>query len=117
MRIWNPPSGQRKNTDVPGDQPWLECAAVTDFSDLSIRGRVATSSDSDWDEARQAWNLAADQQPAAVAMVESADDVSKVLRFAKENDLGVAGQGTRQGAGALQPPDGTLPRQDRKRLV
>jgi hypothetical protein len=81
---------------------------VTDFSDLSIRGRVATSSDSDWDEARQAWNLAADQQPAAVALVESADDVSKVLRFAKENDLSVAGQGTGHGAMALQPLDDTI---------
>src|SRR3954452_7501372 len=81
---------------------------MADFSQLSIRGRVATSSDSDWDEARQAWNLAADQQPAAVALVESADDVSKVLRFARENDLGVAGQGTVHGAMALQPLDDTI---------
>ncbi len=54
---------------------------MADFSELSIRGRIATPSDSDWDEARQAWNLAADQQPAAVALVESADDVSKVVRL------------------------------------
>ena len=58
-------------------------AGMTDFSGLSIRGRVATPSDSDWDEARQAWNLAADQQPSAVALVESADDVSKVVGFAR----------------------------------
>ena len=71
---------------------------MADFSDLSIRGHVATPGDSDWDDARQAWNLAADQQPSAVALVESADDVAKVLRFAKANDLRVAGQGTGHGA-------------------
>src|SRR5512135_2532575 len=74
---------------------------VADFSELSIRGRVATPADSDWDEARQAWNLAAPQQPAAVALVESADDVAKVVTFARENDLKVAGQGTGHGAVAL----------------
>jgi FAD binding domain len=74
---------------------------VADFSGLSIRGRIATSSDSDWDEARRAWNLAADQQPSAVALVESADDVSKVIGFARENGLKVAGQGTGHGAVAL----------------
>jgi FAD/FMN-containing dehydrogenase len=78
---------------------------VADFSELSIRGRIATPSDSDWDEARQAWNLAADQQPSAVALVESADDVSKVVRFATENGLKVAGQGTGHGAMPLGPLD------------
>jgi FAD binding domain len=81
---------------------------VADFSELSIRGRIATSSDSDWDEARQAWNLAADQQPEAVALVESADDVSKVIRFARENGLKVTGQGTGHGAVALGPLDDTI---------
>jgi FAD binding domain-containing protein len=71
---------------------------MADFSGLSIRGHVATPGDSDWDEARQAWNLAADQQPSAVALVESADDVAKVLNFATANDLKVAGQGTGHGA-------------------
>jgi hypothetical protein len=81
---------------------------VPDFSDLSIRGQIATSSDSDWDEARQAWNLAADQHPEAVALVESADDVSKVIRFARENGLRVTGQGTGHGAMALGPLDDTI---------
>jgi FAD binding domain len=81
---------------------------VADFSDLSIRGRIATSSDSDWDEARQAWNLAADQRPEAVALVESADDVSKVIGFARENGLKVAGQGTGHGAMALGSLDGVI---------
>ena len=88
------------------------------LSELSIRGRVATSSDSDWDEARQAWNLAADQRPAAVAFVESAADVSKVVRFARGNGLKVAGQGTGHGAmslGALE--DTILVKTERMRAV
>jgi FAD binding domain len=83
-------------------------AGMTDFSGLSIRGRVATPSDSDWDEARQAWNLAADQRPPAVALVESADDVAKVVTFARQNDLKVAGQGTGHGAMPLGPLDGVI---------
>jgi hypothetical protein len=81
---------------------------VPELSELSIRGRIATPSDSDWDEARQPWNLAADQQPSAVAFVESADDVSKVVRFASQNDLKVAGQGTGHGAVALGPLDDVI---------
>ena len=81
---------------------------MADFSELSIRGRIATSGDSDWDEVRQPWNLAADQRPAAVALVESADDVCKVIRFARQNDLKVAGQGTGHGAVALGPLDDTI---------
>jgi hypothetical protein len=81
---------------------------MADFSQLSTRGRVATPSDSDWDEARRAWNLAADQQPAAVAFVESADDVAKVVGFARENVLRVTGQGTGHGAAPLGALDDTI---------
>ena len=81
---------------------------MADFSELSIRGQIATPSDSDWDEARQAWNLAADQQPEAVALVESADDVSKVIGFARDNGLKVTGQGTGHGAVALGSLDDTI---------
>lgn len=74
---------------------------MTDFSGLAIAGRVATPSYADWDQARMAWNLAADQKPEAVAFVESAEDVAKTVRFAAENDLRLAGQGTGHGAVAL----------------
>jgi len=72
-------------------------------SELSITGRVATAADGDWDEARQGWNLAADQHPAAVAFVQSANDVSAVLRFAAERGLKVTAQGTGHGAAPLAP--------------
>ena len=50
--------------------------------------------DPSWNQARLAWNLAADQQPAAVALPESADDVVAVVRWARERGLRIAPQGT-----------------------
>jgi FAD/FMN-containing dehydrogenase len=50
--------------------------------------------DPNWNEARLAWNLAVDQQPAAVALPESADDVQAIVRWARERGLRVAPQGT-----------------------
>jgi FAD/FMN-containing dehydrogenase len=81
---------------------------MSDFGELSIDGRVATPSDPDWDEARQAWNLAADQRPDAVAFVEGADDVATVVRFAADRGLKVAPQGTGHGALPLAPLEGTI---------
>jgi len=78
------------------------------FAELSISGRVATATDPDWDEARAAWNLAADQHPEAVAFVESADDVANVVSFAGRRQLKVSGQGTGHGAVALSPLDDTI---------
>ncbi|HET7121468.1 MAG TPA: FAD-binding oxidoreductase [Solirubrobacterales bacterium] len=81
---------------------------MTDFSGLAIAGRVATPSDTDWDQARAAWNLAADQHPSAVAVVESAEDVAAVVRFAAENDLRVTAQGSGHGALSLGSLEGTI---------
>jgi hypothetical protein len=81
---------------------------MTDFANLPIAGRVATPSDADWDRARTAWNLAADQRPEAVAFVESGDDIAVVVRFAAENGLRVTGQGTGHGAAPLAPLAGAI---------
>jgi len=81
---------------------------MSDFTGLSISGRVATPSDPDWDEARAAWNLVADQNPEAVALVESAEDVVATVRFAAQHDLRVAGQGTGHGAAPLGPLEGAI---------
>jgi hypothetical protein len=81
---------------------------MSDFTGLAIAGRAATPSDSDWDEARLAWNLAADLHPEAVVFAESADDVAKAVRFAAENGLKITGQGTGHGAAALAPLEGTI---------
>jgi FAD/FMN-containing dehydrogenase len=57
--------------------------------------------DPGWDEARRAWNLAVDQQPTAVALPESVDDVVAVVRWARSRGLRVAPQATGHNAGAM----------------
>ena len=57
--------------------------------------------DPGWDEARRAWNLAVDQQPAAVALPESVEDVVAVVRWARSRGLRVAPQATGHSAGAM----------------
>ncbi len=57
--------------------------------------------DPGWGDARQAWNLAVDQHPAAVARLASAQDVVEVVRFAREHGLRVAAQGTGHNAAPL----------------
>jgi FAD binding domain len=81
---------------------------VTDFSGLAIAGQVVTPDDGDWDQARSAWNLSADQHPATVAFVESREDVVATVRFAAANGLHVSGQGTGHGAVALDSLDDTI---------
>src|ERR1700750_456092 len=81
---------------------------MTDFSGLAIAGRLATPNDPDWDQARAAWNLVADQRPEAVAFVESGDDVAATVRFAVDSGLRVAAQGTGHGAVALRSLEGTI---------
>src|SRR5689334_5787905 len=79
-----------------------------DYTQHTIRASITISGDANWDEARQAWNMAADQRPAAVEMVKSADDVVKTVNFARENDLRVAGQGTGHGAVSLDLGEDTI---------
>ena len=81
---------------------------MTDFSALAIAGRAASPDDPDWDEARAAWNLAAEQRPEAVVFAEGADDVAATVRFAAENGLRVATQGTGHGAAPLAPLGGAI---------
>jgi FAD/FMN-containing dehydrogenase len=84
----------------------------------SLRGPVTRPADDDWDEARRAWNLAADQRPEAVVHAESAGDIVDVIRFAGENDLRVAPQGTGHFAKARASLEGAvLLRTDRLRGI
>jgi FAD/FMN-containing dehydrogenase len=57
-------------------------------------GAVVSPSDSGYDEARAAWNLAADQRPDAVAMPENETDVAFAVAYAREAGLRVSVQGT-----------------------
>jgi UDP-N-acetylenolpyruvoylglucosamine reductase len=73
-----------------------------------LLGHVAVPGDDDWDEARQAWNLAVDQRPAAVALPETAEDVVAIVEFARANGLRVAPQGTGHNASPLGALDDTV---------
>jgi FAD/FMN-containing dehydrogenase len=69
---------------------------------------IVMPGDPGWDDARQAWNLAVDQHPAAVALPASAQDVADVVRFARQYGLRVAAQGTGHGAAPLGSLGGTI---------
>jgi FAD/FMN-containing dehydrogenase len=75
----------------------------TDLRELAERidGAVVVPGDERWDEARRAWNLAADQRPAAVAVPDNVGDVVEIVEFAREAGLRVAPQGTGHGAMAM----------------
>jgi FAD/FMN-containing dehydrogenase len=81
-----------------------------DVAELRARldGDVALPGDPDWDEARRAWNLAADQRPAAVVHAESAADVAAVVEYAGANGLRIAPQGTGHMAAALESLEGVM---------
>src|SRR3954449_8633336 len=67
-----------------------------------LTGELVLPGEQGWDDARQAWNLAVDQQPGAVVLAESAGDVVAVVEFARENGMRVAPQGTGHNAGAMK---------------
>jgi hypothetical protein len=69
---------------------------------------ILTTADPGWDEARTAWNLTADQQPAAIAQPASAQDVVAAVGYARRHGLRVAAQGTGHNAPPLGPLSGTL---------
>ena len=71
-------------------------------------GLLVTAADPTWDEARAAWNLSVDQRPAAVALPETADDVVTAVRYALDNGLRVAAQGTGHNALPLGDLTGVL---------
>ena len=85
-------------------------AADVDFRALRARvaGSVTTPSDTDWDEARQAWNLSVDQRPVAVVHAESPSDVLGVVSFARAHGYQVAPQGTGHAASPMGPLDDTI---------
>src|SRR2546423_1551507 len=75
--------------------------AVTQHSNTELRtlralssGDVVSPADAGYDEARVAWNLAADQRPAAVVFPENPTDVAFAMAYARETGLRVSVQGT-----------------------
>ena len=73
-----------------------------------VEGRVVVPGEPDWDDARQAWNLAVDQRPALVVLPVSAADIQTTVLFAREAGLRVAMQGTGHNASPMGPLDHTV---------
>jgi FAD binding domain/Berberine and berberine like len=74
----------------------------------STNGTFLTPEDEGFDAARQAWNLAVDQRPAAIAYANEAADVAAAVRLAAERGLRVAPQGTGHSAAPLGDLGDTL---------
>ena len=66
-----------------------------------IDGLLVAPGDHNWDAARQAWNLTADQRPAAVALPDTVHDVADVVEFARQTGYKIAPQGTGHNAHPL----------------
>ncbi|MBS1673519.1 MAG: FAD-binding oxidoreductase [Actinobacteria bacterium] len=66
-----------------------------------LHGELHLPGDAGWDDARRAWQLLADQRPAAVVVAANEDDVVETIRSAARLGLRVAPQGTGHAAGAL----------------
>ena len=73
-----------------------------------LAGDVVLPGDETWDTARQAWNLAVDQRPAAVVYPESADDVVATVRFAAERGVRIAFNAGGHNAGPIDWSRDTL---------
>jgi hypothetical protein len=73
-----------------------------------LDGKIVTPEHPSFDEARRAWNLTVDQQPAAVVYPESAQDVVAAVGFARERGLRIAPQGTGHHAGVLGSLEDTI---------
>jgi FAD/FMN-containing dehydrogenase len=86
---------------------YADSSAPLDVTPLkaAVTGDVVTPGDAAWDDARRAWNLAADQRPALVVLTESAQDIVETVLFARSNGLRVAPQGTGHAAAALRLDD------------
>jgi FAD/FMN-containing dehydrogenase len=74
----------------------------------ALTGRVVLPEHANWDQARLAWSLTVDQQPAAVVFPESAQDVIAAVELARAFELRVTAQGTGHNAAPLGPLQDTV---------
>jgi FAD/FMN-containing dehydrogenase len=73
-----------------------------------VAGHIVAPGDDGWDAARSAWNLAADQRPALVAIPHTVADVQAIVAYAAGNGLRIAMQGTGHNAGAIDSLAGSV---------
>jgi hypothetical protein len=78
------------------------------FKRTDIVDRTVLPGEPGWDAARQAWNLAVDQQPLAVVFPESTRDVATAVKVAASLGASVVAQGTGHGATAYSSLTNTV---------
>jgi len=71
-----------------------------------LQGTVITPDDSQYDTARQAWNLSVDQHPALIVIAANAADVVEAVQFAAGENLSITVQST--GHGIVRPANDSL---------
>jgi len=74
----------------------------------ALNGRVVLPEHPNWNEARLAWNLTVDQQPAAIVFPDSTEDVIAAVELARAFELRVTAQATGHNAGPLGPLQDTI---------
>src|SRR3954454_24418505 len=92
----------------PGAPGTLPGMTIIDPARDLCGGAVALPGDDGYDAARQAFNLAVDQRPAAVAYPADASEVADLVRAARDAGLRVAAQATGHNAGPLGSLEGTV---------
>jgi FAD/FMN-containing dehydrogenase len=66
-----------------------------------LKGKVITSSDSDYDDTRKVYNAMIDKRPWLFAMCTTVEDVQVAVKFGRENDILVAIRGGGHNGGGL----------------
>jgi FAD/FMN-containing dehydrogenase len=83
-------------------------AIALDTLRSQFTGNLHAPGDAGYDGARMAWNLIADQRPVFVAEPRTAGDIAAVVRFARQEGLRVAPQGTGHNANARAGVDESI---------
>jgi hypothetical protein len=83
-------------------------AIALDTLRSQFTGHLHAPGDIGYDDARAAWNLIADQRPVLVAEPRTAGDIAAVVRFAHQEGLRVAPQGTGHNAAARVAVDESI---------
>jgi hypothetical protein len=83
-------------------------AVALDTLRSQFTGNLHAPGDAGYDDARMAWNLVADQRPVFVAEPRTANDIAAVVRFARQEGVRVAPQGTGHNAVARNGVDESI---------
>lgn len=102
---WLPRTTPDLNDEIDSEGTSMTITPSAPATTLHGVCEVHLPGDPGYDVARQAWNLAADQRPAAVAIPTSVDEVVSIVRAAAAAGLRVAPQSTGHGAAALAEQD------------